>query len=324
MCDDRRQEFILLSDVLGVSMLVDAINNRRPVGATESTVLGPFHVVESPPRRSATTSPTSARASRCLVRGRVLGLDGDRSPARVDVWQADAEGFYDVQKEDTPDPDLRGLFTTDADGRFWFRTVDAAPLPDPRRRTRRRAVAANGRHPYRPAHIHFIAGAEGHRPVTTHLFVEGSPYLDDDTVFGVKQSLVRVTVEDDGKVIDFDVTLGVSLRPGVRAPCGGIPRVGAATTRRSDARDRTPPRRLGIVVASGLVSGCGSEPEPLTEMQPDAPADLCATVPGHGQGRPPDLLQHRHDRRPDRRLLAPLRPRRQAGGARGGDLAPAR
>ena len=113
-----------------------------------------------------------------------------------------------MQKDDTPDQDLRGLFTTDAEGRFWFRTVlpshypipDDGPVGDLLRRT--------SRHPYRPAHIHLIAGAAGHRPITTHLFIEGSPYLDDDTVFGVKQSLIRpVTVEGDGKAIDFDVTL---------------------------------------------------------------------------------------------------------------------
>ena len=209
MCDDRRQEFILLSDVLGVSMLVDAINNRKPVGATESTVLGPFHVVTSPPRELGDDIADVSEGERVLVRGRVLALDGAPiAGARVDVWHADAEGFYDVQKEDTPDQDLRGLFTTDAEGRFWFRTVlpshypipDDGPVGDLLRRT--------SRHPYRPAHIHLIADAEGHRAVTTHLFVEGSPYLEDDTVFGVKQSLVRsVSVEGDGKVIDFDVTL---------------------------------------------------------------------------------------------------------------------
>jgi catechol 1,2-dioxygenase len=218
--DDRRQEFILLSDVMGVSMLVDAINNRRPVGATESTVLGPFHVVESPVRALGDDLAETHEAPRCLVRGRVLDLDGrPLSAALVDVWQADDQGFYDVQKDD-PAPDLRGLFTTDDDGRFWFRTIVPLHYPIPDDGPVGALLRATGRHPYRPAHIHFIAGAAGHGPVTTHLFVEGSPYLDDDTVFGVKESLVRpVVLEDDPEtatrldlpnpfqVIDFDITL---------------------------------------------------------------------------------------------------------------------
>ena len=220
LSDDRRQEFILLSDVMGVSMLVDAINNRRPVGATESTVLGPFHVVESPARALGDDLAETHAAARCLVRGRVLGLDGQPlAGALVDVWQADDEGFYDVQRSDDA-PDLRGLFTTDDAGRFWFRTIVPLHYPIPADGPVGELLRATGRHPYRPAHIHFIAGATRHSPVTTHLFVEGSPYLDDDTVFGVKQSLVRpVTQEDDPAtaaelglpnpfpVIDFDITL---------------------------------------------------------------------------------------------------------------------
>ena len=220
LSDDRRQEFILLSDVMGVSMLVDAINNRRPVGATESTVLGPFHVVESPARALGDDLAEAHDTPRCLVRGRVLDLDGRPVPgALVDVWQADDEGFYDVQKDDLA-PDLRGLFTCDEDGRFWFRTIVPLHYPIPDDGPVGALLRATGRHPYRPAHIHFIAGAAGHSPVTTHLFVEGSPYLEDDTVFGVKQSLVRpVTQEDDVEtattyglpnpfqVIDFDIVL---------------------------------------------------------------------------------------------------------------------
>jgi protocatechuate 3,4-dioxygenase beta subunit len=221
LCDDRRQEFILLSDVLGVSMLVDAINNRRPVGATESTVLGPFHVIESPVRALGDDLAETHDAPRCLVRGRVLDLDGRPiAGALVDAWQADDEGFYDVQKADVSAPDLRGLFTTDEAGRFWFRTIVPLHYPIPDDGPVGALLRATGRHPYRPAHIHFIAGAAGHSPVTTHLFVEGSPYLDDDTVFGVKESLVRpVTLEDDAEtaaaldlpnpfqVIDFDIAL---------------------------------------------------------------------------------------------------------------------
>jgi protocatechuate 3,4-dioxygenase beta subunit len=229
-CDDQRQEFILLSDVMGVSMLVDAINNRKPAGATESTVLGPFHVVESPVRELGDDIADGNDSPRCLVRGQVLDLDGEPvAGAQVDVWQADAEGLYDIQKGNALDPDLRGLFTTDSEGRYWFTTVVPSHYPIPDDGPVGKLLRATGRHPYRPAHIHLITGAVGFSPVTTHLFIEGSPYLDDDTVFGVKQSLVRaVTFEDDPetagflglpnpfRVLDFDVTLGPVDQPARR------------------------------------------------------------------------------------------------------------
>jgi hypothetical protein len=138
LCDDRRQEFILLSDVLGVSMLVDAINNRRPVGATESTVLGPFHVIESPARALGDDLAETHDTPRCLVRGRVLDLDGRPiAGALVDAWQADDQGFYDVQKADVAAPDLRGLFTTDEAGRFWFRRAAPTSTTTPSSASRR-------------------------------------------------------------------------------------------------------------------------------------------------------------------------------------------
>jgi catechol 1,2-dioxygenase len=208
MCDDRRQEFILLSDVLGVSMLVDAINHRKPAGATESTVLGPFHVVDSPVRALGDAITDRDEAELCLVRGRVLDLD--RAPvagATVDVWQADDAGFYDVQKADAT-PDLRGLFTTDEEGRFWFNTVLPRHYPIPDDGPVGMLLRRTGRHPYRPAHIHFIAGAAGFSPVTTHLFVDGSPYLDDDTVFGVKRSLIRSVHRMDDPELAAEHRLG--------------------------------------------------------------------------------------------------------------------
>jgi protocatechuate 3,4-dioxygenase beta subunit len=210
--DDKRQEFILLSDVLGVSMLVDAINNRKPAGATESTVLGPFHVVDSPVAELGADIAGLSDGPRCLVRGRVLDLDGKPVPgALIDVWQADEEGFYDVQKPDLPGQDLRGLFTADDEGRYRFLTVVPRHYPIPDDGPVGELLRTSGRHPYRPAHIHFIAGAAGFSPVTTHLFVAGSPYLDDDTVFGVKQSLIREVQHVDGPVpqlLEFDITLG--------------------------------------------------------------------------------------------------------------------
>lgn len=192
-CDDVRQEFVLLSDVLGVSMLVESINHRTGGISTESTVLGPFHMVASPPRPLGDNIALDGKGDPCLVTGRVTDPEGEPlAGARIDVWQANADGFYDVQQPGLqPDLNLRGLFTADDDGRFWFRTIVPSYYPIPDDGPVGRLLAATARHPNRPAHMHFIVTAPAHRPVTTHLFVSDSPYLDSDAVFGVKESLVR-------------------------------------------------------------------------------------------------------------------------------------
>ncbi|MGI5459909.1 intradiol ring-cleavage dioxygenase [Streptomyces sp. CA-249302] len=198
-CTDTRQEFILLSDVLGLSMLVETINGDRAPGATESTVLGPFHMTESPARRLGADIDLVGGGEPCVVSGRVLSRDGTPLPgAAVDVWQADGNGFYDVQQPEVQPPgNGRGLFTADAEGRFWFRTCVPSPYPIPTDGPVGDLLQATGRHPYRPAHIHFIASAEGHAPVTTHIFVAGTDYLDSDAVFAVKESLVQDFTETD-------------------------------------------------------------------------------------------------------------------------------
>jgi hydroxyquinol 1,2-dioxygenase len=221
-CDDTRQEFVLLSDVLGVSMLVDAINNRKSAAATDTTVLGPFHMVESPPRELGANISLDHNGEPCVFAGQVRSSDGTPlSGAWVDVWQANGDGFYDVQQPDLqPERNLRGLFATDDEGRFWLRTVVPRYYPIPDDGPIGRLLAATNRHPNRPAHIHVIADAHGHAPLTTHVFVEGSPYLDSDTVFGVKESLIRpVTMVDDPvraehydianpfRLLEFDITL---------------------------------------------------------------------------------------------------------------------
>jgi hydroxyquinol 1,2-dioxygenase len=198
--DATRQEFILLSDVLGVSMLVETINHRSGGGSTESTVLGPFHVVESPPRALGDAIALDEKGTPCLVSGQVTGPAGEPlAGATVDVWQANEDGFYDVQQPGIqPVGNLRGLFTTDDEGRFWFRSVVPRFYPIPSDGPVGQLLAATGRHPYRPAHLHFIVTAPGYRSVTTHVFVADSPYLDSDAVFGVKDSLVRdVPLVDD-------------------------------------------------------------------------------------------------------------------------------
>ncbi len=189
-CDDKRQEFVLLSDVLGVSMLVETMNSAP--GGTDGTVLGPFHMVASPPRRLGDNIDVVGAGTPCVVLGTVADPDGVPIPgAEIDVWQCDQDGFYDVQRPDTQPPgNGRGLFHADEQGRFWFRTVVPSHYPIPTDGPVGALLRAAGRHPYRPAHIHFIGRAPGRQEVTTHIFVAGSPYLNSDAVFAVKQSLI--------------------------------------------------------------------------------------------------------------------------------------
>ncbi|GAA3101643.1 dioxygenase [Streptomyces rectiviolaceus] len=203
-CTDTRQEFILLSDVLGLSSLVETLGGPGGPTATEPTVLGPFHLTESPRRELGADIDLlgSGDGEPCVVSGRVVAADGTPLPgARLDVWQADTHGYYDVQQPGVqPSGNGRGLFTADAEGRFWFRSCVPSPYPIPVDGPVGSLLAATARHPYRPAHIHFIASADGHAPVTTHLFVAGSPYLASDAVFAVKHSLVRDFTETDDPV----------------------------------------------------------------------------------------------------------------------------
>jgi len=208
-CDPTRQEFILLSDVLGVSMLVETVNERS--GGTESTVLGPFHVVESPKRESGDDINLLGTGEPCDVSLRVTSTDGTPLPgASVDVWQCTADGFYDVQQPDVQPPgNGRGLFLADDEGRVQFRTVVPSHYPIPTDGPVGDLLGATGRHPYRPAHIHFIVEAAGHHPLTTHIFVDGSPYLDSDAVFAVKDSLVVDFAQagDGPRRAEFDIAV---------------------------------------------------------------------------------------------------------------------
>jgi catechol 1,2-dioxygenase len=212
-CDHERQEFILLSDVLGISMLVETINNRKSAGATESTVLGPFHMVASPRRALGDSIDLVGTGPQCVLEGRVLSADGTPLPGAVlDVWQANDQGFYDVQQPDVQPPgNGRGLFTAGQDGAYWFRTIVPTYYPIPTDGPVGTLLEATRRHPYRPAHIHFIVTAPGHHPLTTHIFVAGSPYIESDAVFAVKKSLItEFTPADDPNQparANFDIVL---------------------------------------------------------------------------------------------------------------------
>jgi catechol 1,2-dioxygenase len=187
ICNEWRQEYILLSDVLGVSMLVDAINNRKPSGATETTVLGPFHVSDAPRYSHGANICLDGKGEPLVVSGRVTDTDGKPiAGGMLDVWQANEDGFYDVQQKGIqPDMNLRGIFETDADGRYWFRSVRPRYYPIPDDGPVGQLLATMGRHPFRPAHIHFIVGQTGYEPITTHFFTPDCPYLNSDAVFGV-------------------------------------------------------------------------------------------------------------------------------------------
>jgi hydroxyquinol 1,2-dioxygenase len=190
-CDATRQEFILLSDTLGLSMVVTDENNAKPAGCTEPTVFGPFHVEDAPRFELGEDLSAGAVGEPCWVEGRVLGLDGAPVPrAELDVWQADAEGFYDVQRPGLDGPQARGRLRADDQGRYRFWTVLAEDYPIPSDGPVGRMLEATGRHPWRPAHLHFMITAPGHERLITHVFRRGSPYLDSDAVFGVRPSLV--------------------------------------------------------------------------------------------------------------------------------------
>ena len=192
MCTDWRQEFILLSDTLGVSMLVDAINHRRPSGSTENTILGPFYVPDAPRYPHGANICLDGKGEPLVVRGRVLDIAGNPVVgATLDVWMTNDDGFYDVQQKGTqPDFNLRGVFTSGSNGAYWFRAAKPRYYPIPDDVPVGKMLKALGRHPNRAAHIHFIVTALGYQPVITHIFTPDCPYLAEDTVFGVKETLI--------------------------------------------------------------------------------------------------------------------------------------
>jgi len=211
LCGAERQEFILLSDVLGVSMLVDAINHAADEAVSESTVFGPFYAGRQPVLAAGASILKRPEDGTPLhLRGMVRTAQGmPLAGALVEVWQTAPNGLYDVQDPEQPAGHLRASFETAADGSFAFETILPVSYPIPDDGTVGMLLEALGRHPNRPAHIHFMITAPGHRRLVTHLFIDGDPYLESDAVFGVKSSLiVRPQAQPDGSLaIDYAFTL---------------------------------------------------------------------------------------------------------------------
>jgi len=204
-CDGIRQEFILLSDTLGLSSVLDAINQRHEGESTQSSLLGPFY------RDGVKEVEFGADIARtegepAVFHGRVLDGDGKPVPgALIEVWQTAANGMYEGQDPDQPEGNLRGRFKSNAAGEYAFRSLKPTSYPIPTDGPVGRMLVATGRHPMRPAHVHFRIQAQGYETITTALFSSGDPYVGSDAVFGVKSSLVVDYVPQEGKEPYFDV-----------------------------------------------------------------------------------------------------------------------
>lgn len=190
-CTDKRQEFILLSDTLGASILTISLNHPAVRGSLESTVLGPYYWEGAPERPLGSNLAEGVKGEPAFYSGRVLDVEGRPiAGALLDIWSGDGEGNYDMQIPGETEMRARGKIRTDAQGRYEFRSIRPQYYPVPTDGPVGVMLRAMGRHPNRPGHIHMIVSAPGYETVTTHLFVADSPYLDSDAVFGTKDSLV--------------------------------------------------------------------------------------------------------------------------------------
>jgi hydroxyquinol 1,2-dioxygenase len=199
--DDKRQEFILLSDTLGLSTLVTAQNNAKPAGCTEATVFGPFFVEGAPGYENGDDISNGASGEPCFVSGTVRGLGDTRiAGAKLAVWQSDDEGLYDVQRPGLEHHQARGNLRTNADGSFRFRSILPVSYPIPHDGPVGRMLEELGRHPWRPAHLHFMIEAPGYETLITHIFRRGGEYLESDAVFGVRSSLIADWVRHESGI----------------------------------------------------------------------------------------------------------------------------
>ncbi len=211
--DDKRQEFILLSDTLGLSALVDILANRdKSEAATESSLLGPFFREGAPELPGGASIARGLEGEPILLRGQITSTEGKPlAGARIEVWQASSDGRYDLQFDNFKgaEMNLRARFRADADGHYELRSVKPSSYPVPSDGPVGRMLNALGRHPYRPAHIHFIITAAGFRPLVTALYIDGDRYIDSDVVFGSREQLVVKYQSSDGKTdsIEYDFVL---------------------------------------------------------------------------------------------------------------------
>ncbi|KAF5245931.1 hypothetical protein HYE67_005245 [Fusarium culmorum] len=214
ICTDVRQEFILLSDILGLSLLVDSIDHPKPKGSTEGTVLGPFHTHEAEHVGEGSLISHDPDGEPLLVLCTVKDINGAPiDGASIDVWETDSKGFYDVQHADRNGPDGRAVLKSDSEGNFWFKAIVPVPYPIPHDGPVGKLLKVLGRHPYRPSHMHFMFKKDGYDPLITALYLKDDPYESTDAVFGVKDSLVvsiqKVTDEEMAK--KYDVKVGSAL-----------------------------------------------------------------------------------------------------------------
>jgi protocatechuate 3,4-dioxygenase beta subunit len=213
-CDDKRQEMILLSDNLGLSALVNMVSAGVPDGATESTVVGPFYVPTAPEKQWGDSILLRPRGDEpeLVVHGDVKGLDGEPVPdAKIEVWQTDCNGMYDIQDEAQPEDNLRGWYRANGQGKYLIRTIRPTSYPIPTDGPVGELLRATNRHPWRPAHLHATVSAPGYETLTTHLFDAEDEYLDSDVVFAVKESLIRDVRSNAGEE--------EAARFGVSTPC---------------------------------------------------------------------------------------------------------
>ncbi|KAL1640742.1 hypothetical protein SLS58_006563 [Diplodia intermedia] len=220
ICSDVRQEFILLSDIIGLSLLVDSIDHPKPAASTEGTVLGPFHTHDAHPETNGSTISHDPDGEPCLVLCTVKDTSGNPIPAvNIDVWETDSKGFYDVQYATRQEPDGRAVLQSDGDGVFWFKAIVPVPYPIPHDGPVGKLLRGLGRHPYRPSHMHFMFAKEGFDNLITALYLRNDPYETSDAVFGVKETLLvdlgtvsaqqakTYGVKEGGKLMTYDFVL---------------------------------------------------------------------------------------------------------------------
>jgi hydroxyquinol 1,2-dioxygenase len=214
--DDKRQEFILISDTLGLSMLTVAMNNQKPDGCTEATVVGPFHVENAPVYNLGDDVGNGAIGTPCLVKGTIKGLGGEPvAGAHIEVWQSDEDGMYDVQKPNLDHAQGRGVLKADAEGNYYFKSILAVAYPIPHDGPVGDMLVATKNHPWRPAHLHFMIKAPGYESLITHVFRQDDQYLDSDAVFGVRQSLITDWVKQANG--EYNLEFNFVLNPVAKA-----------------------------------------------------------------------------------------------------------